>query len=69
MQREGADGWFDRRAERDLVIKIDTGSGETLGGSVLLKSALNGTPGRSAPDPERYARSRLLPSTTAEHVA
>jgi hypothetical protein len=38
----------DRRAERDLVIEVDTGSGETLGGFVLLKSALNEHAGLAA---------------------
>lgn len=41
VQREVFDGWFERRSERDLVIKMNTGNGKTLVGLMLLKSALN----------------------------
>ena len=54
VQREVFDGWFDRRAERDLVIKMNTGNGKTLVGLMLLKSALNEHTGPAAyltPDP------------------
>jgi hypothetical protein len=54
VQREVLDGWFGRRAERDLVIKTNTGNGKTLVGLMLLKSALNEHAGPAAyltPDP------------------
>ena len=54
VQREVFDGWFGRRAERDLVIKMNTGNGKTLVGLMLLKSALNEHAGPAAyltPDP------------------
>ena len=33
--------WFDRRGRRDLVLKLNTGSGKTVVGLILLKSCLN----------------------------
>jgi len=33
--------WFDRRNEKDLVIKMNTGSGKTVVGLLVLKSCLN----------------------------
>jgi hypothetical protein len=33
--------WFDRRDEKDLVIKMNTGSGKTVVGLILLKSSIN----------------------------
>jgi replicative superfamily II helicase len=54
VQREVFDGWFPRRAERDLVIRMNTGNGKTLVGLMLLKSALNEHSGPAAyltPDP------------------
>ena len=40
VQGDVLDEWFTRRHERDLVIKMNTGSGKTLVGLVLLWSAL-----------------------------
>jgi hypothetical protein len=54
VQREVFDDWFERRTERDLVIKMNTGNGKTLVGLMLLKSALNEHAGPAAyltPDP------------------
>ena len=48
------DAWFDRRPERDLVVKMNTGNGKTLVGLMLLKSSLNERVGPAAyltPDP------------------
>jgi replicative superfamily II helicase len=33
--------WFERRAEQDLVIKMNTGSGKTAVGLLALQSAVN----------------------------
>lgn len=33
--------WFSRRSEKDLVIKMNTGSGKTVVGLLILKSCLN----------------------------
>lgn len=41
MQSEVLDQWFTRRIEKDLVIKMNTGSGKTLVGLLLLKSCIN----------------------------
>lgn len=40
VQGDVLDEWYDRRDERDLVIKMNTGSGKTLVGLVLLWSRL-----------------------------
>lgn len=41
IQSEVWDQWFERREEPDLVIKMNTGSGKTVIGLILLKSSLN----------------------------
>lgn len=41
IQAEVWDAWFARRSERDLVLKMNTGSGKTVVGLVILQSSLN----------------------------
>ncbi len=41
VQGEVLTRWFDRRAERDLVLKLNTGSGKTVAGLLILQSSLN----------------------------
>lgn len=41
IQSEVWDKWFARRDEPDLVVKMNTGSGKTVIGLVILKSSLN----------------------------
>ena len=41
IQAEVWDKWYQRRDERDLIVKMNTGSGKTVIGLVLLKSSLN----------------------------
>lgn len=41
IQTEVWDKWFPRRLERDLVLKMNTGSGKTVVGLLILKSSLN----------------------------
>ena len=41
VQSEVWEGWHERREERDLVIKMNTGSGKTVVGLIALKSCLN----------------------------
>ncbi len=41
VQAEVLDGWFARRKEKDLVLKMNTGAGKTVVGLLLLKSSLN----------------------------
>lgn len=41
VQGEVLTRWFDRRAERDLVLKLNTGSGKTVAGLLILRSSLN----------------------------
>lgn len=41
VQAEVLDQWSDRRGSRDLTIKMNTGSGKTVVGLLLLKNCLN----------------------------
>jgi hypothetical protein len=41
VQAEVWTQWYDRRNDRDLVLKMNTGSGKTVVGLVILKSCLN----------------------------
>ena len=41
VQSQVWDNWFKRREERDLVIKMNTGSGKTIVGLLILKSSMN----------------------------
>lgn len=40
-QGQVLDAWYQRRNERDLVIKMNTGAGKTITGLLILKSCLN----------------------------
>src|SRR5438876_971776 len=41
VQAEVLDRWAERRSARDLTIKMNTGSGKTVVGLLILKSCLN----------------------------
>ncbi len=41
VQSQVWDAWFLRREEKDLIIKMNTGSGKTVVGLLILKSCLN----------------------------
>jgi hypothetical protein len=41
VQAQVWEHWFSRRSEQDLVIKMNTGSGKTVVGLLILKSCLN----------------------------
>jgi replicative superfamily II helicase len=41
VQSQVWDSWFERRNEKDLVVKMNTGSGKTIVGLLILKSCLN----------------------------
>ncbi|WP_071191810.1 DEAD/DEAH box helicase family protein [Trichormus sp. NMC-1] len=41
VQTQVWDHWFSRRNEKDLVVKMNTGSGKTVVGLLILKSCLN----------------------------
>src|ERR1035437_883458 len=41
VQTEVWNQWFERRTEKDLVLRMNTGSGKTVVGILLLKSCLN----------------------------
>ncbi len=41
VQAQVWEHWFSRRSEQDLVIKMNTGSGKTVVGLLILKSSLN----------------------------
>jgi replicative superfamily II helicase len=40
-QAEVLDGWFGRRADRDVVIKLHTGGGKTLVALLMAQSVMN----------------------------
>lgn len=42
-QAEVLQAWFDRRADRDVVLKLHTGGGKTLVGLLIAQSTLNET--------------------------
>ena len=53
VQSQVWDTWFKRRAENDLVVKMNTGTGKTIVGLIILKSCLNENKGPAvyiAPD-------------------
>jgi hypothetical protein len=41
VQAEVLGQWFERRNERDIIVKMNTGSGKTVVGLLILKSCLN----------------------------
>ncbi|MEX2490015.1 MAG: DEAD/DEAH box helicase family protein [Pseudomonadales bacterium] len=41
VQSQVWEGWFERREESDLILKMNTGSGKTVVGLLILKSCLN----------------------------
>jgi hypothetical protein len=41
VQGQVLDAWEERRAERDLAVKMNTGSGKTIVGLLILQSCLN----------------------------
>jgi superfamily II DNA or RNA helicase len=41
VQAEVLNQWFSRKDEKDIVLKMNTGSGKTLMGLLILKSSLN----------------------------
>lgn len=53
-QGQVLEAWFERRPERDLVIKLNTGGGKTVVGLIVAQSSLNEDEGPAlylAPDP------------------
>lgn len=41
VQAQVLTAWHERRGERDLVIKVNTGGGKTIDGLIILQSYLN----------------------------
>lgn len=61
VQAEVLEGWFQRRKEKDLVLKMNTGAGKTVVGLLLLKSSLNEGVGPSAYiTPDKYLAEQVL---------
>ncbi len=66
VQAEVLESWFERRNEADLVIKMNTGSGKTLVGLLIMKSALNEKIGPVAyVSPDTYLRQQVLAEATS----
>lgn len=59
VQKTVLDAWYERRGERDVVIKTNTGGGKTIVGLIMLQSSLNEKRGPAlylAPDPHLEER-------------
>lgn len=66
VQSEVWNTWHDRRTERDLTIKMNTGGGKTAVGLVILKSCLNEGVGPALyVVPDRYLADQVLAEATA----
>jgi hypothetical protein len=66
-QGQVLEDWFARRAERDLVIKMNTGAGKTITGLLILKSCLNEDAGPALyVVPTRYLADVFVPEQAAK---
>lgn len=66
VQAEVLNGWFERRGANDVVLKMNTGSGKTAVGLLILKSCLNEGVGPAVyvtPDP--YLTKQVLAEAEA----
>ncbi len=61
VQTQVWDHWFKRRNESDLVVKMNTGSGKTVVGLLILKSCLNEDKGPAVyVAPDKYLVKQIL---------
>ena len=61
VQTQVWDRWLPRRAERDLVVKMNTGGGKTVVGLLMLKSCLNEGVGPAVyVTPDNYLVSQVM---------
>lgn len=61
VQTQVWDHWFKRRDENDLVVKMNTGSGKTVVGLLILKSCLNEDKGPAVyVAPDKYLVKQIL---------
>jgi len=61
VQTEVWNKWFDRRDEDDLVLKMNTGSGKTVVGLLILKSCLNENKGPAVyVTPDQYLVEQVI---------
>ena len=61
VQTQVWDHWFSRRSERDLVVKMNTGSGKTVVGLLILKSCLNESKGPAVYiTPDKYLAKQVI---------
>jgi len=66
-QGQVLDAWYERRTERDLVIKMNTGAGKTITGLLILKSCLNEGLGPALyVVPTRYLADVFVPEQAAK---
>ena len=69
-QGEVLDGWFVRRDENDLTVKINTGSGKTLAGLLFLQSGIDeGIHPAVYVTPDRYLTTQVLAEAKALEIA
>jgi len=70
VQSEVWNGWFARRTAKDLVIKMNTGSGKTVVGLLILKSCLNEGKGPAVYlAPDKYLVGQVLAEASALGIA
>lgn len=61
VQAEVWNQWFDRRNEKDIVLRMNTGSGKTVVGLIILKSCLNESKGPAVYiTPDQYLVKQVL---------
>lgn len=66
-QGQVLDAWYQRRNERDLVIKMNTGAGKTITGLLILQSCLNEGVGPALyVVPTRYLAEVFVPEQAAK---
>lgn len=66
VQTEVWSRWFERRAEHDVVLKMNTGGGKTVVGLLLLKSCLNEGVGPAVyVAPDKYLVKQVLKEAEA----
>jgi hypothetical protein len=66
VQTQVMEKWFARRDDRDVVIKMNTGSGKTVVGLLLLKSCMNEKKGPAVyVTPDKYLTQQVLAEAAA----
>lgn len=66
IQAEVWDDWFARRSEHDLILKMNTGSGKTVVGLIILQSSLHESVGPALYlVPDKHLQRQVISTATA----